>query len=95
MILRAAAAGPADDAGRAAVELREQLRVISVAARATPEWSTLQVAGPVEVPGADLGARFEWTATVVAWGPASGRPFIHRPIRRIVPPRADHGGRRP
>jgi hypothetical protein len=63
--LRAAAALPHDDRDRALACLREQLRVMSDAAGAAPDWTTLTVTGPVEMPGADPAARFEWTACVV------------------------------
>jgi|1186.fasta_scaffold170093_2 hypothetical protein len=64
--LRAAAAVPFDHRDLAVGCLREQLRVMADAACATPDWTTLIVTGPVEMPGAEPAARFEWTATVVA-----------------------------
>lgn len=65
MIIRAAAALPDDDPRRALDELRTQLATMAGAVDATPDWTTLTLAGPVEMPEADAGARFEWTATVV------------------------------
>jgi hypothetical protein len=49
---------------------------MSVAAGATPDWTTLVVMGPVEVDSAPERARFEWTArvTVRGVGIADGQP---------------------
>src|SRR3954465_15018330 len=63
--LRAAAAVPFEHRHRVVGCLQEQLRVMADAAGATPDWTTLTVTGPVEMPGAEPAARFEWTATVV------------------------------
>jgi hypothetical protein len=41
---------------------------MSVAAGATPDWTTLMVTGPVEVDSAPERARFEWTASVTVRG---------------------------
>jgi hypothetical protein len=64
VILRAAAALPHEDRRRATDALRRQLQVMAAAAGATPDWSTLAVAGPTERADADRAARFEWTAIV-------------------------------
>ena len=68
MIYRAAAALPDDDRQSAVDGLRGQLRIMAVAAGATPDWTTLVVAGPVEMAGAEDRTRFEWTASVAARG---------------------------
>jgi hypothetical protein len=39
-----------------------------VAAGATPDWTTLAVAGPTEMAGAADGTRFEWAASVAVEG---------------------------
>jgi hypothetical protein len=61
---RAAAALPYNDRERATSGLRGQLRVMAGCDDATPDWGTLAVHGPVEVPGARGRTWFEWTATV-------------------------------
>ena len=68
MIYRAAAALPDDDRQSAVDGLRGQLRIMAVAAGATPDWTTLAVAGPVEMADAEDRTRFEWTASVAARG---------------------------
>jgi hypothetical protein len=68
VIYRAAAALPDDDRQSAVDRLRGQLRIMAVAAGATPDWTTLAVAGPVEMAGAEDRTRFEWTATVAVRG---------------------------
>ena len=68
MIYRAAAALPDDDRQSAVDGLRGQLRIMAVAAGATPDWTTLVVAGPVEMAGAEDRTRFEWTASVAVRG---------------------------
>ena len=37
---------------------------MAAAAGATPDWTTLDVTGPMELPGAEARTRFEWTASV-------------------------------
>ena len=66
--LRAAAALPREDRECALAALREQLGVMADSAGGAPDWTTLTVTGPEEMPGAQDGARFEWTATVVVRG---------------------------
>jgi hypothetical protein len=68
VIYRAAAALPHEDRTRALDGLRGQLRIMAVAAGATPDWATLRVAGPDEVAGAQAPTRFEWHASVVVHG---------------------------
>lgn len=68
MIYRAAAALPHEDRNRALDGLRGQLRIMAVATGATPDWTTLTVAGPDEVAGAAQRMRFEWHASVVVHG---------------------------
>ena len=68
MIYRAAAALPDGDRQSAVDGLRDQLRIMAVAAGATPDWTTLAVAGPVEMAGAEDRTRFEWTASVAVRG---------------------------
>ena len=68
MIYRAAAALPHENRTEALDGLRGQLRVMAVAAGATPDWTTLTVAGPDEVAGAQQRMRFEWHASVVVHG---------------------------
>ena len=68
MIYRAAAALPHENRTEALDGLRGQLRVMAVAAGATPDWTTLTVAGPDEVVGAQQRMRFEWHASVVVHG---------------------------
>lgn len=66
--LTAAAALPRDDRECAVAALRNQLVVMADSAGGTPDWTTLTVTGPTEMPGAQDGARFEWTASVVVHG---------------------------
>ena len=68
MIYRAAAALPDDDRQLAVDGLRGQLRIMAVAGGATPDWTTLVVAGPVEMAGGEDRTRFEWTASVTVRG---------------------------
>jgi hypothetical protein len=68
VIYRAAAALPDDDRQSAVDGLRGQLRIMAVAAGATPDWTTLVVAGPVEMADAEDRTRFEWTASVAVRG---------------------------
>jgi hypothetical protein len=68
VIYRAAAALPHENRTRALDGLRGQLRIMAVAAGATPDWATLEVAGPDEVAGAQPPTRFEWHASVVVHG---------------------------
>ena len=63
---RAAAALPYSDTARATAGLRGRLRIMARADGAAPDWSTLMVKGPVEVPDLRGRAWFEWTATVEA-----------------------------
>ena len=64
MEYRAAAALPYDDRERAIAGLCGQLRLMAVAAGGTPNWSTLEVRGPVQVVGLHRAVWHEWTATV-------------------------------
>jgi hypothetical protein len=41
---------------------------MALATGLTPDWSTLAVAGPTEMPGTQHGARFEWTGRVAMRG---------------------------
>jgi hypothetical protein len=61
---RAAAALPYSDTAEATAGLCGRLRIMARADGAHPDWSTLIVKGPVEVPDLRGRARFEWTATV-------------------------------
>jgi hypothetical protein len=71
VIYRAAAALPHEDRIRALDGLRGQLRIMAVATGATPDWTTLRVAGPTEVAGVQDRMRFEWRASVVVHGVAT------------------------
>jgi hypothetical protein len=51
----------------AVATLHGQLRLMAVAAGATPDWSTFAFQGPIESRGMQ-GALFEWRATVVVDG---------------------------
>ncbi|MCU1668981.1 MAG: uncharacterized protein JWP40_1908 [Blastococcus sp.] len=63
---KAAAALPYDDRERAAAGLRGQLCIMAIAGRATPDWSTLEIAGPTEMPGLHGGISwFEWHGSVL------------------------------
>jgi hypothetical protein len=64
VIYKAAAALPHDNRESAVDALRGQLRIMAVAGRATPDWTTLAVVGPTEMAGAEDRTRFEWTASV-------------------------------
>jgi hypothetical protein len=64
MMYRAAAALPWSDRDRAVAGLRGQLRVMAVAARATPDWKTLVVDGPSEVVEPRGGTLYEWRGEV-------------------------------
>ncbi|WP_347059659.1 hypothetical protein ABC795_04225 [Blastococcus sp. HT6-30] len=66
MIYKAAAALPYDDRERATAGLRGQLRLMAVCDDATPDWTTLNVAGPTPSPGLHGRTWFEWSATVEA-----------------------------
>ena len=66
MRYRAAAALPYSDTAGATAGLRGRLRIMALADGAHPDWSTLTVKGPVEVPDLRARAWFEWTATVEA-----------------------------
>jgi hypothetical protein len=68
VIYKAAAALPHDDRESATVGLRGQLRIMAAAGGATPDWTTLAVAGPTEMAGTADGTRFEWTARVAVHG---------------------------
>jgi hypothetical protein len=68
VIYKAAAALPHDDRELATDALRDQLRIMALAAEATPDWATLDVAGPTEMAGTEDRTRFEWTASVAVPG---------------------------
>jgi hypothetical protein len=68
VIYRAAAALPHVNRMQALDGLRGQLRIMAVAAGATPDWATLEVAGPHEVADTQSPTRFEWHASVVVHG---------------------------
>ena len=68
MMYRAAAALPSNDRGRATAGLQGQLRLMATAARATPDWSTLVVAGPTRVAEPQGRTWFEWTGEVAVEG---------------------------
>src|SRR4051794_12264440 len=68
LIYQAAIALPEDNRVAATDRLRGQLRIMASAAGATPDWRTLAVIGPVEMPGSEAGTRFEWTARVAFLG---------------------------
>ena len=78
VICRAAAALPHRDRARAVDGLRRQLWVMAVAADAAPDWTTLTVTGPTEVPGTEPATRFEWRASVALLGATI---FDARPAR--------------
>jgi hypothetical protein len=61
---RAKAALPYLHHERAVTGLRGHLRKLTAAEGVTPDWSTLRVAGPVEVIGAHGVVWYEWTAEV-------------------------------
>jgi hypothetical protein len=79
----AAAALPYLDRERAAVGLRGQLRLMALAAAATPEWSTLTVTGPTEMLGDRGRTWFEWTATVEV---AGGEHLVDASIEALMAP---------
>jgi hypothetical protein len=68
VIYKAAAALPHDDRESAAAGLRDQLQIMAVATGATPDWTTLAVAGPTEMIDPAYRTRFEWTASVAVQG---------------------------
>jgi hypothetical protein len=68
VIYTAAAALPHDDRQSAAAGLRGQLQIMATAAGATPDWTTLAVAGPTEMMDPAYQTRFEWTASVAVQG---------------------------
>lgn len=68
MMYRAATALPSNDRDRATAGLQGQLRLMATAARATPDWSTLVVAGPVRRPEPLGDPLFEWTGEVAVEG---------------------------
>ncbi len=68
MIYRAAAAYPYQNAEQASADLRGQLRVIAIAGGGIPDWSSLVVAGPVDLTGLYGRRWFEWAATISADG---------------------------
>ena len=70
MIYQAAVALPHDDRVVATDQLQRQLRVMAAAAGATPDWTTLAVTGPTDMPDAEAWTRFEWTASVTFRGGA-------------------------
>ena len=73
MIYRAAAALPYCDRDRATAGLRGQLRLVTTAARVTPDWTTFAVEAPTEVSHGHGRVWFDWTATVepATCGPSS------------------------
>ena len=65
MIWQATAAYPYVDQQRATSGLRGQLRdIVAQASAGSPDWSTLTVEGPAEVPAAHGRSWFVWTASV-------------------------------
>jgi hypothetical protein len=68
LIYQAAAALPHANREWATHGLACQLRIMAMAAGGTLDWTTLAVAGPIDVPGAPERARFEWTASVAVRG---------------------------
>jgi hypothetical protein len=68
VIYKAAAALPHDNRKSATAGLRGQLQIMAVAAGATPDWTTLAVAGPTEMVDPAYRTRFEWTASVAVPG---------------------------
>jgi len=68
VIYKAAAALPHDNRESALDALRGQLRIMAVAAGATPDWTTLAVTGPMHMAGAEERTRSEWTASVAVQG---------------------------
>lgn len=68
MSYRATAALPYLDHQRAVTGLRGPLAKLAAEHGATPDWSTLRVAGPDEVIGARGAVWYEWTATVDGQG---------------------------
>ena len=79
----AAAALPYVGRERAAAGLRSQLRLMALAAAATPDWSTLTVPGPTEVLGARGRVWCEWTATVEV---AGGEHLVDASIEALMVP---------
>jgi hypothetical protein len=71
VIYKAAAALAHANRESATAGLRGQLRIMAVAAGATPDWTTLAVAGPTEMAGTEDRMRFEWTASVAVQGVAA------------------------
>jgi hypothetical protein len=67
---------PHIDEARAMSSLRSELREQAAAHWQMPDWSTLEVVGPVAVVGAFGRIRYRWTATVGTRGtvPASVDP---------------------
>ena len=73
MHYRATAALPYSNRELAVARLREQLRVMARAGGGSPDWSTLDVEGPIEAPGIRGRTWFEWSATVDSDG---GRDLV-------------------
>ena len=57
---------PRLDESRAVAALRGELREQAAARWQVPDWSTLEVSGPVEVAGASGRVWYRWAATVEA-----------------------------
>jgi hypothetical protein len=88
---KAAAALPYDDQERAGAALRGQLRIMAIAGGATPDWSTLEIAGPTEVPGWHGVSWFEWHGSIRARNgrsleePSDGRAWPDRSAEETAP----------
>lgn len=78
----AAAALPYAHRDRAVAGLRRQLRLMALAAGATPDWTTLDVVGPREAIGLHGRSWFEWSASVEV---AGGDELVDSVIDGLVP----------
>jgi hypothetical protein len=65
---------PRLDEGRAVAALRSSLREQAAGYWELPDWSSLEVSGPVEVEGASGHVWYRWAATV------EGAPSQRRPV---------------
>jgi hypothetical protein len=76
MQFRARTALPHLDEARAVSRLRGELREQAATHWQLPDWSTLQVTGPVAVEGTSGRTRYRWTATVQPTSPGARRPGL-------------------
>ena len=75
----ASAALPYDDLDRATGSLRDEMRHALASVDEAPDWSTLEVEGPIEVMGASGRTWYRWTATVESRRPPDSAATVTRP----------------